>query len=83
MRARGNIDLVADLSVERGWEEGTVVVVDCNKGTGVENFYMRAVGNIYVVKTEKRQDRTEEEEEELFIDCKLYILSLLGLLVNI
>ena len=40
-------------------------MVDCNKGRGVESLYMRAVGNLYVV---KRQVRTEKEEEDEAID---------------
>ena len=50
MKDRGNVDLVADLCVARGWEDSTVVVVDCNNGKGVENLYMRAVSNLLVVK---------------------------------
>lgn len=65
IRDRGDVDLVADLCVARGWEDHTVVVVDCNKGRGVENLYMRAVGNLYVVRTEKRQEQEEEEEESI------------------
>ena len=40
-----------------------MVMVDCNKGRGVESLYMRAVGNLYVVRTEKRQVRTEKEKK--------------------
>ena len=42
---REDVDLVADLSVARGWEDSTVVVVDCNKGKGIENLFMRTVSN--------------------------------------
>merc|ERR1712013_695258 len=61
IRDRGSVDLVADLSVARGWEDRTVVVVDCNQGIGVENLFMRAVANLYVVRTEKKKDRIVEE----------------------
>ena len=29
LKDRGSIDLIADLGVARGWEDSTVVVVDC------------------------------------------------------
>ena len=43
LRDRGNRDLVADLSVSRGWEDSTVMVVDIQPDSvGVENLCVRA-----------------------------------------
>ena len=62
--------MVADLCVARGWEDRTVLVVDCNRGRGVENLYMRAISNLYVVRTEKKpkEKHIQEKVEELEID---------------
>ena len=59
IKNRGDVDLVSDLCVARGWEDNTVVVVDCNEGRGVENLYMRAISNLIVIKipTDTLSDR--------------------------
>ena len=62
---RDDVDLVADLSMARGWEDSTVVVVDCNKGKGIENLFMRTVSNLIVVKIPIQGGTEEGTEEEV------------------
>ena len=53
LKDRGSIDLIADLGVARGWEDSTVVVVDCvGDHVGVGNLCMRAVGLLIIVRTD-------------------------------
>jgi hypothetical protein len=53
IKDRGSVDLIADLGVARGWEDSTVVVIDCiGDHVGVGNLCMRAVGLLIIVKTD-------------------------------
>ena len=60
LRDRGNRDLIADLSVSRGWEDVTILVLDIQGGAGVENLCMRAVSNLVVARP---RDKTRRERE--------------------
>ena len=48
--------MVADLSVSRGWEDSTVMVVDIQyDSVGIENLCMRAVSNLVVVRPREKE----------------------------
>ena len=45
---RGNTNLVADINIAAGWEDGTVIVVD--DGRSVDNMCLRTVSNLHIIK---------------------------------
>ena len=59
MKQHGDRDLIADLSVSRGWEDTSVIVVDFNKGKGLENLCMRAISNLFIVKAREKEESVQ------------------------
>ena len=50
---RGNTNLVADINMAAGWEDGTVIAIDnTSDGRSVDNMCLRTVSNLHIIKYE-------------------------------
>ena len=47
---RGNTNLITDIDMAAGWEDGTVIAIDNRNGGSLDNMCLRTVSNLHIIK---------------------------------